>query len=133
MIVADASLIANLLVQPPAAGLAREVLLRDREWWAPTFWRFELHSALLKYVRARTISIPICDELMQRGALLMGQHQRNAASADVLRIASGFGISSYDAEYVALAQRLGVSLVTFDQKLVRAVPGIAISPAKFVQ
>ena len=37
--------------------------------------------------------------------------------ADALRLAEGFGLSSYDAAYLWLAQKLGAELVTLDRRL----------------
>jgi predicted nucleic acid-binding protein len=36
------------------------------------------------------------------------------------------GLSSYDCEFIALAQRLSIPLVTTDKKLLRAFPSIAL-------
>ncbi len=44
-----------------------------------------------------------------------------------LAIAEKSRLSAYDAQYVALARQLGVSLVSLDKKLLAAVPDTAIS------
>jgi predicted nucleic acid-binding protein len=62
----------------------------------------------------------------------MGSVWQDAPSSAVIASAAAHKISSYDAEYVALAQHLRVPLITYDQKLVRAAAGIALSPADFL-
>jgi predicted nucleic acid-binding protein len=44
-------------------------------------------------------------------------------SADALALALAHGLTAYDACYVALANRLGLSLVTADQRLVQKLAG----------
>ena len=48
--------------------------------------------------------------------------------ADALSIALAHGVTAYDACYVALAVRLGVPLVTADQKLVQRLAGTPLAP-----
>jgi predicted nucleic acid-binding protein len=48
-----------------------------------------------------------------------------ALAADALQVALAHGISAYDACYVALAQRLGIPLITADQRLVNKLTGTA--------
>jgi hypothetical protein len=48
-------------------------------------------------------------------------------SNDVLRLVSQSNCSAYDCEFVSLAKRLGVELVTMDTKLRKAFPDVAVS------
>jgi predicted nucleic acid-binding protein len=49
-----------------------------------------------------------------------------------LAVAAKYGITGYDAQYVALAQNLAVPLITEDRKLRQAVPGVGISMQEFI-
>jgi len=40
--------------------------------------------------------------------------------------------SAYDAEFVLVAERLGLPLVSADRKLAKAFPGRVLSPEEFV-
>lgn len=50
-----------------------------------------------------------------------------------LSVAAKYGITGYDAQYVALALNLAVPLITEDRKLRQAVPGVAISMQEFIE
>lgn len=52
-------------------------------------------------------------------------------SARVIDLAADSGCTAYDCEFVSLAERLNVPLVTSDKKLLAAFPGIAISMDAF--
>ena len=132
MIVADASLLAHLLIPGLEAPLAESVLILDAEWRAPGLWRYELKNVLLKSVRARALSEAVAEDLMVRASRAMDGAEQDAPSAAVMATAHALAISAYDAEYVALAHELGVPLVTFDRKLAKAARGIALLPADFV-
>jgi predicted nucleic acid-binding protein len=53
-------------------------------------------------------------------------------TADVLRLVNASGHSAYDCEYVALAQRLGATLVTGDQRVAKVFPDTAVLMEEFV-
>lgn len=55
-----------------------------------------------------------------------------AVAERVLHLVASSACSAYNCEYVALAEELGVSLVTADRQLSHAFPGRAISPKDFV-
>ena len=51
---------------------------------------------------------------------------------DALRLAVRAGHSPYDTLFVALAEREGTELITYDAKLLAAFPGVAVAPADFL-
>ena len=51
----------------------------------------------------------------------------------VLRDAIRWGITVYDAQYASLAKQLGIPLVTVDEKLQKACPGLAVPLAKYAK
>jgi len=62
----------------------------------------------------------------------MAGREYSVPTAPVLELAARSGCSAYDCEFVALARDLGVSLITADRRVLRAFPGIAVSPEAFV-
>ncbi len=127
--VVDASVAVKLLVKEPLSDRAQQVFRRsDRDplgrLCVPDFFFLECANALWKYVRRFGYPVPEADENMV-DLLCMPLEVRPASelAQDALDIAIGFDITAYDACYVALARRLGVPLVTADERLVRKFAG----------
>lgn len=64
---------------------------------------------------------------------IIGDNEFDVGTPPVLSLATSSGCSAYDCEYVALAQDLGVPLVTTDRALVKAFPGVAVSLEAFAR
>lgn len=62
----------------------------------------------------------------EKSELLLRKHEQAVASSDVLKLVKQTGHSSYDCEYVVLAQQLSVQLVTGDRKVARLFPDTAV-------
>ena len=61
--------------------------------------------------------------------LVIAGNEYHLDSPSVLKLAAASGLAAYDCEFVALAQRLGVPLVTTDKKLLSAFPAVAATLA----
>jgi predicted nucleic acid-binding protein len=64
--------------------------------------------------------------------MILGGNQFPADPAAVLALAESTHLTAYDLEYVELAHRLNVPLVTFDKQVLRKMPGVAVHPRDFV-
>ncbi|MCZ8315648.1 type II toxin-antitoxin system VapC family toxin [Phreatobacter sp.] len=125
MIVADANVIAYLLIPSPFTAMAERVYARDPEWVAPILWRSEFRNVLTLYVRRAVLTLDQAIQLQDEAEDLMRGHEYDVVSADVLSLASESGCSAYDGEFVALARFLGAPLVTADRRLAQAFPEYA--------
>lgn len=131
MIVADANIIAYLLIPGTQTTAARAVLLKDPVWHAPLLWRSEFNSILLKHIRRGDFDAAIAVELLESAQILVGGREHHVVAVDALRLAVESKNSAYDCEYVVLARELGATLVTADGKLADAFPGLARRPLEF--
>lgn len=131
MIVADASLLAHLLIPSSDSALAEDVYRRDPEWSAPVLWRSELRSVLLKHMRNSEMKIDLAKAVIEKGLLVISDRETLPPTPAVLEAAVEFKVSAYDAEYLVVARQLGVPLLTFDRKLQQAAPRLAIAPSVF--
>jgi predicted nucleic acid-binding protein len=124
VIVADTNLVAYLIAGLPVAAAARS---RDPEWVAPVLWRSEYRNALAGRIRREQLPAGAAYEMFEAAELLMIHREFQVDAAQVLRLVAGSRCSAYDCEFVALAQRLGVPLVTADRRLAAEFPDIAIA------
>ena len=122
MIVVDASVVvAGLLVSGPAGDAARDAL-RSQEAHAPHLLDVEATSAIRRWVRSGRLTVAEGRaSLRDLRDLAIARHAHEPLLDRTLDLRDA--ASTYDAVYVALAELLGVPLLTADARLARA-PGI---------
>jgi predicted nucleic acid-binding protein len=132
VIVADANLLAYLVMPGERTEEAEAVLAKDPTWVAPSLWRSELRSVVHKYIMRGDLTIARAVSLLGQLDGVLGGREGEADSHDVLALASRSSCSTYDCEYVALAATLGVPLITTDRAVLKAFPKLAKTPAEFL-
>lgn len=98
-------------------------------WVAPPLWRSELRNVLAGYIR-RGVSAQDAIAIFQDAEDLLVQDYE-APTRTILDLVVSSPCSAYDLEFVAVAQSLGIKLVTNDKEVL-AFPETAVSPADFV-
>ncbi len=88
-----------------------------------------LSSPRTRRLRAEARGRPRVIAAFTQAETTIAANEYQVESREVLRLVEESGHTAYDCEFVALAQRLGVPLVTTDKKLLRAFPSIAVSLA----
>lgn len=131
MIVADTNLILYLHISSDLSSLALQVLQKDSRWITPPLWQSEFRNALAGYMR-RGMSLEVAQAIMKDALQVMEGRQVIPDSDRVLVLAAHSSCTNYDCEFVALAEQLGVPLVTADKQLIKAFPDIAVSLEAFV-
>jgi len=133
MIAVDTNIVAYFVfpsAQTPDVEAARA---KDHEWLAPALLRYELLNIAAQYVRRGLLDRDRSERAFRRGLSLVRILPEYADSVEVLNLSQRTGCSPYDIEFVCLAERLAAPLVTCDQQLLTAFPGLAVSPADFAQ
>lgn len=131
MIIADANLLVYRTVQGPRTETAKLARRRDGEWKSPRLWRVEFRNAVLKHVRAGHLTLAEALASYEFARSLIARDEPEGDPRSVLEIALAYGISAYDAEYVAVARALGVRVVSTDARLIKAVPEYVVSLESF--
>jgi predicted nucleic acid-binding protein len=125
--VVDTNVIAYLYLPGDMTPRAEKLLLRDPEWAAPLLWRSELRNILALYVRKSLLALDQALQIQREAESLLAPHEYAVNSLEVLSLANQSTCSAYDCEFVALANSLGVKLVTMDAKLRAAFPKVTAS------
>lgn len=132
MIIADTNLIAQLILSLDQTRHAQAVYRLDPDWRMPSLWQHEFLNILASYLRFDRAPIPTLLAAWNRAQDLFEDASCEIDVSDALRLAGERGISGYDAQYLALARRLNVPLITEDKKLLRIAPREALSMKQFL-
>ncbi|MBI4352489.1 MAG: type II toxin-antitoxin system VapC family toxin [Candidatus Omnitrophica bacterium] len=133
MIVVDTNLLSYFYIPGEHSQEAEAVLKADPEWTAPRLWRSEFRNVLVTHLRRRVILRQDALRMLHESELLMQDKEYEVSSSHVLDLSIKSICSAYDCEFVALAQELGVSLLTMDKQILSAFPETAVSPREFLR
>ena len=133
MIVVDTNVISYIfLPSQELTTTAQQIFRKDSNWAAPLLWRSEFRNVLALYMRRQQMSLAEAKIIMQDAEAMMTGFEHTIASVTVISLVDSSSCSAYDCEFVALAQDLNVSLVTFDKKILAEFGGTAVSPQQFL-
>ena len=126
--VLDSSVALSLTLEEPGGVAAARLMavhaLGPARLVAPQLFDVECVSGLVKAVRRGRLEAEICaTALISTLQLPVERLQSPSSVFNGLRFALEYGISAYDAVYVALAAEERLPLVTADARLVRALAG----------
>ena len=129
MIVVDSNVVAYLYLPGEHSAKAEALFERDSDWAAPILWRSEFRNILAGYLRRRTLTLDQACDLQGEAEDLLAGSEFEVDSRAVLELVRDSDCSAYDCEFIALAKRLQIKLVTMDAKLWKAFPTHAVSLA----
>lgn len=132
MIVVDTNVIAGMWVPNDTEEQIYKVLRKDSDWIAPLLWRSEFRNVLSVYLRKNIFNFSTVLLALEEAENLMKAGEFEVNSTQVMSLVVSSSCSAYDCEFVALANDLAIPLVTFDEKIVREYPDIAIHPETFI-
>src|SRR5690242_8685299 len=115
MIVVDTNVLVAAIVRGASSRLAMAARRRDSHWLAPPLLRSELLNSLVKYVVvAKTLDRDRALKAFRRGLDMLTLVAEESDPIDVLNICTQAGLTAYDAEFVSLATKRIIRLVTMD-------------------
>jgi predicted nucleic acid-binding protein len=127
MIVVDTNILAYLYLPGDLTQQAEALLVKDADWVTPTLWRSEFRNILAGFMRRGTLTFEQAYAIQREAEALLSGREYEMDSYDVLALVRKSDCSAYDCEFVALAVRLGIRLVTRDKKVLRGFLGEAVS------
>lgn len=134
-VVIDASMALAWVFEREQAGdsaLAGRLLeaCGEQALWVPGLWHLELANALLVAERRGVIAADASDLFLDRLRSLPIRTDADGAQERQLRVfalARIHGLSSYNAAYLELAQRLGATVASFDRRLKHAAADLSLA------
>jgi predicted nucleic acid-binding protein len=127
MIVVDVNVVVYCFIEGQRTVAARKLRTLDADWRLPDLWRHEYLNILATWSRQGGASLADTQILWRNTVRLLAPCEQPVNMESALALACEHNISAYDAQYVALAQRLRTRLVTEDRRLLRAFPDLAVT------
>lgn len=128
MIVVDTNVVVKLVFRAADSNVVVRLFEAEPNWLAPRLVRSEILSVLSQYGPKAGLSVLQAAEAWTVALEAYEDSSLEAKPDRVLRLAAESGCSSYDCEYVAVAEELGSRLATYDRKVIRRFPAIAFTP-----
>jgi predicted nucleic acid-binding protein len=129
VIVVDSNIVAYLYLPGEHTAKVEALLERDPDWAAPILWRSEFRNILAGYLRRKTLTFDQACGLQGEAEDLLAGSEFEVDSKAVLELVRDSDCSAYDCEFIALAKKLQIKLVTMDAKLLKAFPTHAVALA----
>jgi len=126
MIVVDTDVIAAFWIKSIRTPGALKVRRQDPDWVAPLLWRSEFRSVLRQYVVAGHMGYADAVWIAEKAERTMRGKEYMVKTSAVLKLVERTGHSSYDCEYVALAEAERLRLVTGDRNIARLFSDVAV-------
>lgn len=128
MLVADTNVLIELFIPSPVSPIVLACRDADDDWLLPRLWVPEFRHVLLKLLRAGRLDLTTALNHLAVAEQRFLPRTMTVASAEALQLAHSHGCSSYDAEFVLLAEQLACPLLTFDRKLLQLFPQLTVQP-----
>lgn len=132
MIVVDTNVIGYLYLNVERSNQMEQVLSKDSQWAAPLLWRSEFRNVLAIQMRKHLLDLSVAQTIMAESVALLAGREYEVNSSVVLTLAARSPCSAYDCEFIALAQDLGVRLVTVDKQVLEQFSDVAVSPEAYL-
>lgn len=124
--VVDCSLALSWVLPDESSEVAekfRDQLSKNDSLWVPSLWWYEISNGLLAALKRQRITEAECVrllELLNALPLRTDDELTKESAWRFLAIGREYRLSAYDAAYLELAQRRGISLAALDERLIAA-------------
>ena len=132
MIVVDAPLVAFLLIEGEGTPVARRLYKADPEWVTPPILNHELLNILggLGHAEGDFASM---EALWKEARGILAPRQQVPDPVRALRLSVELGLSGYEAQYLALAEKLALPLLTTEKRLLALRGGRCVTPEHYLE
>ncbi len=121
-LVVDASVAVKWLIEEEQSNLAGQLLGGQHELFAPSFMGLEVGNALWRKVRTGQVQRDRAGGLAEAiPRMNISWVNDETICVDAVRLAVALDRPVYDCTYLALAHRIGATMVTADERFANAV------------
>jgi predicted nucleic acid-binding protein len=132
LIVVDTNIVAYLLLKGARTAQAEAVRARNAQWRVPALFPHEWINVLTAHVRANLLDRDTAARTYRRGMSMVQIDAQPVDAITILNLHLLTGRSSYDCEFIELAERLGVPLVTVDGEILSSSLDFVFHPDAFL-
>lgn len=132
MIVVDTNIVAYALIEGEHTVQSRALWRADPDWRLPVFWRYEFLNILATFVRRGGMDRQRAERLWTSAREWSHPMECTVDGAAALRLAIEQDVSAYDAQFVVLAQLLGILLVSENARLSHQCPETVVSMSDYL-
>ena len=132
MITVDTNILAHFWLPSENTELCDRLFQWDSEWLAPILWKSEFRSVVALYLRKGIIDLPQALQITEKAEGQMKDREFHVNSVSVYNLVEKSDCSSYDCEFVSLAEDLQIRLITMDKMILRSFPEIAAKPSDII-
>jgi predicted nucleic acid-binding protein len=126
VVLVDTNVLAYLLIEGDRTTDAQALYAKDLDWQSEAFVLVELTNILTTYTRTGALTREQGIKLLAEAETLLPP-LTSVSHQEAYEVAVEFGISAYDARFIALARQMKSKLVTEDAKLRKSVPAWTVS------
>ena len=129
MLLVDTNVVAYLLIEGHHTEAAQQLRRRDPDWCSEAFLLVEFTNVLASSIAIRRMPLGLAEDCLGKAVALFEGKLQSMPPASVLAAAVRHRVSAYDARFLALAEAIGLPIVTEDKKLRDAAPNLTQSLA----
>jgi len=132
MIAVDTNILAHFWLPSDHTQLCDRLFQQDAEWVAPILWKSEFRNVVTLYMRKELIDFPDALQITEKAESQMKDREFHVNSVHVYNLVEKSDCSSYDCEFVSLAEELNIKLITMDKQILRSFPELAAKPSDII-
>lgn len=132
MIVVDTNIIVYMTFATQYSSVVSSLHEKNSVWEAPFLWKSEFLNVLSLYYRKGLIDYQESLNALDFAERLIGLREHKVPAKDIVDVVIHSTCSSYDCEFIVLAEKLGTKLITYDKKMMHEFPAIAVNPEAYL-
>jgi len=132
MIVVDTNILAHFWLPSDHTEICEQLFQWDPEWVAPILWKSEFRNVVTLYMRRELIDLPEAIQISEKAENQMKEREFHVNSIQVYNMADKSNCSSYDCEFIALAEDLDIKLITMDKQILHSFPERSFQPLEVI-